>query len=365
MVLALLVATTLALAWVNGANDNLKPVATLYGSGTLSWRQAVGVATAAQLAGSAASVWLAGALLTAFRGKGLVPDAAVADPSFLAAVGLGAAGTVLAATRLGLPVSTTHALIGGLVGAGLARAPGGLAWGRLGAVYLVPLLATPCLAVVAAGALYPVARRARVRLGVTERTCVCAGTSVVPAGADGAAAARVEVAVGERDGCARRYGGTVLGVGAQEAVDGLHLLSGVSLGFARGLNDTPKVLALLVAAAGAGIPVRASLLAVAGAMAAGGALHARRVADTLGHRITGMNRGQGLLANAVASALVIGASLWGAPVSTTHVATGAIFGIGAHTGRADPRVIAEVVLAWVLTLPVAGVVAFACAAWVG
>ena len=75
-------------------------------------------------------------------------------------------------------------------------------------------------------------------------------------------------------------------------------------------------------------------------MASGGVLHSRRVAETLGHRITSMTPGEGLLANAVSSGLVIGASLLGSPVSTTHVSTGAIFGIGVRTGGADRRVVA-------------------------
>ena len=76
------------------------------------------------LAGSLASVWVAQGLLSAFSGKGLVPDVIAASPHFLASVGFGAAATVLAASYLGLPISTTHALTGALVGAGLVYAGG-------------------------------------------------------------------------------------------------------------------------------------------------------------------------------------------------------------------------------------------------
>jgi len=69
-----------------------------------------GLATAAKLLGSLASVLLAGALLRAFGAKGLVPPEVVGDPRFLVSVGAGAAATVLLATRVGLPISTTHAL---------------------------------------------------------------------------------------------------------------------------------------------------------------------------------------------------------------------------------------------------------------
>ena len=133
MLTALLLLTALALAYANGANDNFKATATLYGSGSVSFEGGRRMATAAQLAGSLASVVLAATLLRTFSGQGLVPDAIVANPAFLASVGAGAATTVWIATRLGLPISTTHALVGGLAGAGLALAPGQLSWRALGA----------------------------------------------------------------------------------------------------------------------------------------------------------------------------------------------------------------------------------------
>ncbi|MCP4872207.1 MAG: inorganic phosphate transporter [Proteobacteria bacterium] len=303
--LGLLLIAALLLAWANGSNDNFKAAATLYGSRTMEYRGALTLATAAQVAGSLASVVLAGALLKAFSGKGLVPPEVVGDPRFLVAVGLAGAGTVLTATRFGIPISTTHALIGGLLGAGLTLAPGELAWGALGGKYFMPLAVSPLLALAGAALVYPLTR----------------AMPTLPGG------------------------------------DAAHKSSAFALGFARGLNDTPKVLALLVAAGWSGLNPRASLLIIAAAMAVGGALQSRRVAETLGDKITTMDPGQGLVANSVASTLVIGASLMGSPVSTTHVSTGAIFGIGMHTGSADTKVIGGIVLAWVATLPIAAALA--------
>jgi PiT family inorganic phosphate transporter len=82
----------------------------------------------------------------------------------------------------------------------------------------------------------------------------------------------------------------------------------------------------------------------------------------MGKRITTMNTGQGLLANVVASSLVIGASLAGFPVSTTHVSTGAIFGISLWTGQSNRMVVAGIVASWVITLPMAAVLAYTVAA---
>jgi PiT family inorganic phosphate transporter len=363
LLLLLLVAAVLLVGYANGANDNFKAVATVYGSSTLSYRAALGLATAAQLTGSVVSVFVAGALVSAFGGKGLLPDQAVAEPSFLLAVAVGAAVTVLAATRLGLPVSTTHALIGGLVGAGLAIAPESLSWGNLGGRYAMPLLLSPVAATGLAACIYPVARAVRRKLGIEEITCVCVAERIEPVavGNDGGlvmARTGVELTADLAGECRPMYHGHLIGVSAQRIVDTCHLGSGFALGFARGLNDTPKVLALLVAAKWSGLSIPISLGVIAVVMAAGGIIHSRRIAETLGRRITEMNRGQGFVANFVASALVIGASLLGAPVSTTHVSTGAIFGIGLWTNRTQWAVVGQILLAWIVTLPIAMAVAY-------
>jgi PiT family inorganic phosphate transporter len=93
------------------------------------------------------------------------------------------------------------------------------------------------------------------------------------------------------------------------------------------------------------------MLATATAIAIGGVLHGRRVAETMSKRITAMNSGQGCSANLVSSAVVVGASFLGMPVSTTHVSCGSLFGIGAVTRQADWRMVKTIVAAWLLTLP--------------
>src|SRR5215210_6376767 len=109
----------LCIGYTNGANSNFKGVATLYGSGTATYRGAVVLGTAATFAGGICSLFWATGLIASFSGGGIVPDTVVGSPHFLFAVAGGASGTVLFATLLGLPISTTHGLIGGLVGAGL------------------------------------------------------------------------------------------------------------------------------------------------------------------------------------------------------------------------------------------------------
>lgn len=96
-----------------------------------------------------------------------------------------------------------------------------------------------------------------------------------------------------------------------------------------------------------------TLVLVALAMAVGGWLQSRRVAETMSRDITDLNPGQGLTANLVTAFLVLGASRFGLPVSTTHVSCGSIFGIGAVRGDGRWSTIAKIFTTWVTTLPLA------------
>jgi PiT family inorganic phosphate transporter len=137
-------------------------------------------------------------------------------------------------------------------------------------------------------------------------------------------------------------------------MDAAHFLSSGIVSFARGLNDTPKIAALLLVVPA--LNIGSDLVLVAIAIAIGGVLGARRVAETMSHKITSMNHGQGFSANLATGILVIVASIYGLPVSTTHVSVGALFGIGVTTGQANVRVVSGILLSWVLTLPCAALV---------
>ena len=346
------------LAYSNGANDNFKGVASLFGSGTTTYRTAISWATAATFAGSVCSIFLAQSLLRKFSGKGLVPDALAGSEHFLLAVALGAGLTVILATRFGFPISTTHGLTGAIVGSGLAAVGGGVAFGILGRTFLLPLLLSPLLAVLLGALLYLTFRFARLRLGITRESCVCIGTELrvtaLPQPASVFAVQRADAASLALDSeahCSERYAGAFLGVNCQRSMDAAHFLSSGIVSFARGLNDTPKMAALLLAVQAAGS--RMGMLVVAAAIPIGGVLGARRVAETMSHRITTMNHGQGFSANLATGILVILASASGLPVSTTHVSCGALFGIGLTTRQADTRVISGILLSWLLTLPCA------------
>ncbi|MEW6305303.1 MAG: inorganic phosphate transporter [Verrucomicrobiota bacterium] len=351
------------LAYANGANGNFKGVASLFGSKTTNYRTAIWWATVTTFAGSVCSIFLAGTLLKRFSGKGLVPDAIVSSPDFLLAVALGAGLTVILATVTGFPISTTHGLTGAIVGSGLVAAGTATNFSSLGTHFALPLLLSPLLAVAVGAVLYVALRWLRLKAGITKEWCLCVGqrqqavampqpTSVL---AMQEAVPLPEIATGEAEHCSQRYAGRVIGLEAQKIMDALHFLSAGAVGFARGLNDAPKIAALLLMVPA--LDMRWGIFAIAAAMAVGGLLNARKVAETMSHRITGMNHGQGFAANLATSLLVIGASRLGMPVSTTHVSVGALFGIGLTTQQANHRVVGQILLSWVLTLPCAALLA--------
>src|SRR5262245_6007490 len=307
MLIALLFLAACFVAFTNGANANFKGVASLYGSGTTTLRTAALWGTAPTFAGSIAALFLAQGLLAAFSGRGVVPDGLVASQHFVCAVAFGAALTSFLATRFGFPVSTTHALVGALVGAGLAGS-GEVRLAALGKLFFYPLFFSPAIAAVAGAVVYLVLKS--VRLLPDHRT---------------------------------------------PTLDVLHLLSTGAASFARGLNDTPKMAALMLAVPGLG--VQWGFVIVALAIVAGGLLDITRVAETLGKKITGMNPGEGFSASLVTAGLVTTASLHSLPVSTTHVSVGALFGMGAAAGRVHWWKVGEILLAWVSTVPCGAVLA--------
>ena len=119
MILIILFLAACFLAYTNGANDNFKGVATLFGSGTTNYKRAITWATTTTFAGSIAAIFLANTLVKNFSGKGLVPDALIQTPAFAISIAIGAALTVFLATKIGMPISTTHSLVGALFGSGL------------------------------------------------------------------------------------------------------------------------------------------------------------------------------------------------------------------------------------------------------
>lgn len=355
-----LLLATVFLAFSNGANDNFKGVATLFGSGTTNYKKAIWWATVTTFVGSVCSIFLAETLVKNFSGKGLVPDAIIASPYFLLAVALAAGLTVILATVTGFPISTTHSLTGALVGSGLVAAGSQVNFAKLGGSFFAPLLLSPVIAVALGVVVYAVAHAIRRLSGVTKEWCICIGETetCVPVTEPrsffaSTAITLPSVALATKENCTQRYAGRMVGISLQKIIDAGHFLSAGCVSFARGLNDTPKIVALLLVVKM--LDIQWGMLAVAVGMAFGGLLNARKVAITMSKKITPMSHGQGFTANVVTAGLVIFASRLGVPVSTTHVSCGSLFGIGLVTRQANVRVISQILMSWVLTLPIAAI----------
>jgi PiT family inorganic phosphate transporter len=363
MTLFLLFVATCFLAYSNGANDNFKGVASLFGSRTCNYRMAISWATITTLGGSIMSIFLAQALLKKFSAKGIVPDNLAGSEYFLLAVAIGAGLSVILATLTGFPISTTHALTGAIIGCGLVAVGSQVNLAALGKGFVLPLLLSPVLAIAVAGSLYIPFHAVRIATGVTKEWCICVGaeervvampqpSSVFALRSVGSI---ITLAVDEQENCRERYVGSFLGFGSQQIMDAAHFLSAGTVSFARGLNDTPKIVALLLL--WKALDTRWGFATVAIIMAIGGLLNARKVAETMSKKITTMNHGQGFTANLTTAILVVLATLFGLPVSTTHVSVGSLFGIGLTTGKANLRVISAIVFSWLITLPCAAVAA--------
>ena len=362
-------ALVFALASANGANDVSKAIATLVGSGVTDYRSAIAWGTVWTVIGAALAAFVASAMIKTFS-HGLVQTGTIIEPAVTLGVLTGAMVWVLFASLTGLPVSTTHALTGAIVGTGFVAFAGeGLIWSAIGKKIALPLLLSPFLAFAVSLLIHP-AIRALARKW--EGACLC----VMPA-------SRALVAIDPRRGTktlfqAAHFGSPVMAVpsqcdraGLQGLVVGLDTIHWISSGlaaFARGTNDAPKIVAmLLLGSVIRAWPCTSSQLAAFGgvalAMGLGSYFGGLRVTEVLAENVTRMDHAEGLSANLATSSLVLLSGSLGLPVSTTHVSSSAIIGIGLLKGLNSVRwtTVRDMVLAWVVTLPASAL--FACIAY--
>lgn len=153
----------------------------------------------------------------------------------------------------------------------------GVQFSALGKSFVLPLLLSPLLAVATGAIVYLVFRFARLRRGITKELCVCVGVEqrVVPMPQPGGllhaqAVPAITLTADEQAACTQRYAGSFLGINAGQLLNALHFASAGAVSFARGLNDTPKIAALLLVASV--FDVRSAMVAVAIAMTIGGIL---------------------------------------------------------------------------------------------
>lgn len=362
---ATLAALGFGLAFVNGANDVSKGIATLVGCGIADYRRAIAWGTLWTAVGGLVGAVLATAMVTTF-GNGLLTPGTTQTVGAGVATLLGAAAWVLIATRTGMPVSTTHAIVGSLVGvAAVAYGVDGVRWSALGGKVVLPLLFTPVLSLVLVTLLLKATRPLTAKLAgravarmpdclcaeVTQSEVALAGPSS-PAAAWAMAAPRLQLIVDTRASCAVERPQA-----ASLTLDQLHWLTAGAASLARGMNDAPKIVALVLAASALGVTSTVGqaplFMLVTAGMVLGSVVSGRRVTRLLAEGVTPMDHREGFLANLVTAGLVTAGATLGLPMSTTHVSAGGIIGAGAQRSSLDKRTLGEMLLAWVVTLPAA------------
>jgi len=357
---SILLMLVLSMAFYNGANDVSKGVATLHGSGLCGYRGALLWGTVWTAAGGLAAVFIASGLFKVFS-NGIVADDLSLTVNFSMAVATGVSVWVLLSTRTGMPVSTTHSIVGAILGPVLLSfGPSKILWHSLGYKIVIPLLLSPFAALLITAVIY---RAGYSLLSGLSRYCLCfetktsdccvaVGEGVLAAGCVATAPSAVAGTVEE---CARDLASSL----RMDINDIVHWISSALISFARALNDTPKIVAVLFASAAfTGGGVHSVFFLATLAMGLGSYFMGRRVTETLSEKVTSMDRHDSVIANLSTALLVVFASRFGVPVSTTHVSGGSIIGIGLKRvdGSFNKKIVSEMLLAWVVTLPAAGLI---------
>ena len=332
----LVLGAALLFEYINGFHDSANAIATVVSTKVLAPRQAILLAAVFNLIGA-----FAGTAVASTIGKGIVDTHVVTMPTVLAAL-LGAILWDLLTWWLGLPSSSSHALIGGLCGAALASARGDwgvLKWSTgLWPKVVLPMVTSPLIGFVGGallmGLLNLILRRASPRF--------------------------VNLFFGKAQ-----------------------LVSAGFMGYSHGSNDAQKTMGVMTLALYTGtqngifarLPAWAGFLRVpeftvvpawvivlcAATMAAGTAAGGWRIIRTMGHRIVKLQPVNGFAAETTAAVIITTASSLGIPVSTTHVIATSIMGVGASKRLSAVKwgIVERILWAWVLTLPVAAVLSYA------
>lgn len=337
-------------AFLNGANDISRSIAVLVGAGIRDYKKACHMGTIGTMVGSILSLWLANRMIETFTKSW---TSLPLQTSSLPILGVSFTITLwlIAMTWLGLPVSTTHAIAGAIIGLGLiTQGWEQVLWGKVATKIFLPLLFSPFLAFSFSWLLYRT-------LAYLDKVnpCLCVGevSPQLDSDAQGEVIAlvpkrRMSFVFASAQVC-RQFFHHQVGITA----DHFHLLSAMLIAVSRALNDTPKIVALGLLVQN---PISQPFLfaVVTLAMGLGSIVGGWRVTQTLAKRITQLDNRTGLSANLTIVSLVAVCANLGLPVSTTHVTGGAILGVGVAKGSKSVfwDVVRNIALAWLVTLPI-------------
>jgi PiT family inorganic phosphate transporter len=394
MVLWLAGLLAMYMAWAIGANDVANAMGTSVGSGAITITQAVIIAGIFEFAGA----YFVGGHVTDTVRKGMLDQSLISDQQLLwgmLASLVSAATLLLAATTYGLPVSTTHAIVGAIVGFGAVAIDfDAVAWDQV-MLIVASWITSPLLGGVIAYLTFQFIRRcildrddpmaAAKRHGpmfffavtfviglVTffkglknlhldfdfpEALMLSAGVGVLGAGLGWVFLQRIKQSA--------EPGGRYRDVERVFAV--LVVLTACAVAFAHGSNDVANAIGPLAAVvqvvregtAGATAPVEPWMLMVGGVgIVVGLATLGYRVMDTVGRNITELTPSRGFAATFASAVTIVVASRAGIPVSTTHILVGSVLGVGMARGigALDLRVVGRIFISWIATLPIAAAI---------
>jgi PiT family inorganic phosphate transporter len=326
----------------NGFHDAANAIATVVSTKVLTPRQAIAMAAFFNLTGA-----LLGGAVASTIGKGLVDANVVTSITVLCALIAAFAWNIITWWG-GLPSSSSHALIGGLCGAALATAGGNwsvLKWNQgLWPKVIVPMFTSPVAGFMLGGVVMFILLVLLHRFTPHLVQSIFGKLQVF-------SAAWMAHSHGTND--AQKTMGIIT----------LALFTGTKAGH---FDDVPVWLHFLRTPAFTGIPIWVKVLCAL-VMAAGTAAGGWRIIRTLGHRMVKLQPVHGFAAETSAALIIQGASIYGIPLSTTHVISTSIMGVGAVKRFSGMRwgVVERIVWAWVFTLPVTGLIGFMLARVVG
>jgi PiT family inorganic phosphate transporter len=398
--IALAVVFGVYMTWGIGANDVANAMGTSVGSRAITIKQAIFIAAVFEFAGA----FLAGGHVTKTIRKGIIdPSAITGSPEILVfgmlAALLAAAIWLMIATTRGWPVSTTHSIVGAIIGFAVAGIGiDAVAWGKVGQI-AASWVVSPMLGGVIAFVLMLSIRRlildtehpfeSAKRWGPAYVFLVGFIISLVTL-FKGLKHLNVDLSVGMSFFVATMFGLALAAVGwlmiqrvvvdpgadrdfhyasVEKVFVPMMLFTACAMAFAHGSNDVangigPMAAVVSIVQSGGEVAQKASLplwiLVVGGTgIVVGLATMGYRVMKTIGTNITELTPSRGYCATLAAAATVVLASRTGLPVSTTHIAVGAVIGVGLARGigAIALRVIGGIVVSWVVTLPAGGLLA--------
>ncbi len=392
----------LFMTWGIGANDVANALGTSVGSGAITVRTAIIVAAIFEFAGAA----LAGGNVTETIRKGIINPALIADRPDLLIYGmlaaLLAAGTWLAiASAKGWPVSTTHSIVGAIVGFAVAGiGVDAVNWGKITQI-VASWVISPLLGGAFAFLLMMSIRRLILNAQHPLESAIrWAPVYIFLAGFiitlvtlfKGLSHLKIDLDLSESLLIAALLGLVVAGIGrilvkriefdpatdtsfqfasVERVFAPMIVFTACAMAFAHGSNDVANGVGPLTAVFGLvksggevaqKTPMPLWILALGGfGIVLGLTTYGYRVMQTIGGKITALTPTSGFCATVAAAVTVVLASRTGMPVSTTHIAVGAVMGVGLARGIAalDLRVIGNIIVSWLVTLPVGGLLAAA------